>query len=100
MEDKIKSFMGFDDDDDSEDGDGTDSNENEHLDVLSIGLDLQSLPLPKKRASFLIAPHSASLTSTSRSPQAGSLAIASSPGAGGSSLQECPPLPPATLSTP
>jgi len=99
MEDKIESFMGFDDDDDSEDGDGTDNSGNGHLDILSIGLDLQSLPLPKKRESFLVASHSASLASNFGSPQAGSLASASSPGSSGISLHDSPSLPQATLST-
>jgi len=93
MEDTIESFMGFDDDDSSEDGDKTDDDGSGHLDILSIGLDLQSLPLPKKRESFLVAPHSTSLAPTSSSPPAQSLAISSSPGSGGVSLQDSPPLP-------
>jgi hypothetical protein len=99
MEDKIESFMGFDDDDSSEDGDKTEDDGNGHLDVLSIGLDLQSLPLPKKRESVFVAPHSAGLASNSSSPQARSLAIASSPGSGDVSLHDSPPLPQATLPT-
>ena len=99
MEDKIKSFMGFDDDDESEDGDGTDNSGIGRLDILSIGLDLQSLPLPTKGESFLIAPQSASSASTSSSPQAESPANASSPGSGGISLHDSLPLPQATLST-
>ena len=89
-EDKIESFMGFDDDDSSEDGNDTDGDGNGHLDILSVGLDLQSLPLPKKRESLLVAPLSTSLTSTSSSPQARSLAIESSPGSSGISLHDSP----------
>ena len=89
-EDKIESFMGFYDDDSSEDGNKTDSDDNRHLDILSVGLDLQSLPLPKKRQSLLVAPLSTSLTSTSSSPQARSLAIESSPGSSGISLYDSP----------
>lgn len=100
MEDnKIKSFMGFDDDDDSEDGDEADDSGSGHLDILSIGLDLQSLPLPMKRESSLAASPSASLESTSSSSQAGSLAIESSAGSSGISLHDSPSLPQATLST-
>ena len=90
IEDKIESFMGFDDDDSSEDGDKTDDDGNGHLDILSIGLDLQSLPLPKKRESSLVAPHSTGLAPPSSSPQARSLAIESSPASGGISLQDSP----------
>ena len=90
IEDKIESFMGFDDDDSSEDGNETDGGGNGHLDILSVGLDLQSLPLPKKRESFLVAPHYAGLASTSSSPHARSLAIESSPGSSGVSLPDSP----------
>jgi hypothetical protein len=92
IEDKIESFMGFDDDDSSEDGDKTDDDGNGHLDALSIGLDLQSLPLPlpRTRESSLVASHSTGLASSSSSPQARSLAIESSPGSGGISLHDSP----------
>ena len=97
IEDKIESFMGFDDDDSSEDGNKTDGDGNGHLDILSVGLDLQSLPLPKKRESFLVAPLSTSLTSTSSSLQARSLATESSPGSSGISLHDSPLWPQANL---
>lgn len=96
MEDKIESFMGFDDDDDSEDGDKTDGGGSGHLDTLSVGLDLQSLPLPNKSESLLVAPHSTGLASTSSSPHARPLEIASSPGSG---AHDSPPPPQATLPT-
>lgn len=90
IEDKIESFMGFDDEDDEDDGDKTDDDGNSHLDILSIGLDLQSLPLPRKRESFLVAPHSAGMASSSSSPQARPLAIESSPRSNGISLHDSP----------
>jgi hypothetical protein len=100
IEDKIESFMGFDDDeDDDEDGDQTDDDGPGHLDILSIGLDLQSLPLPRKHESFLVPPHNAGLTPTPGSPQSRPLAIASSPGSGGISLHDSPPPPQATPPT-
>ena len=97
IEDKIESFMGFDDDDSSEDGNKTDGGGIGHLDILSVGLDLQSLPVPKKPEPFLVAPHSAGLASTSSSPHARSLAIESSPGSSGISLPDSPLWPQANL---
>ena len=98
VEDKIESFMGF-DDDDSDDGDKMSDGSNGHLDILSIGLDLQSLPVPKKRESLHVAPHSAGLASISSSPQARALAVAGSPASGGISLADSPPRSQAALPT-